>query len=175
MFGLLLSCAFTLATGVSRLYTILKAYYTRCRYARLETHRPQTRYYLSNDEPVDFEDTDKRVPEDCVYIEEWINSTGQKKCVVLYEGEEIPTEWTRTPFDVSAKCPWLWIGDKESEIDLTRTFEKYLVVGNVITYDLVSQLIRLTNRTDLTYIDATTFEILKFPGSGITIKAYDEA
>jgi len=95
--------------------------------------------------------------------------------VVLYEGEEIPTEWTHTPFDVSAKCPWLWVGDKESEIDLTRTFEKYLVVGNVITYDLVSQLIRITDRTDLTYIDATTFEILKFPGGGITIKAYDEA
>jgi hypothetical protein len=95
--------------------------------------------------------------------------------VVLYEGEEIPTEWTRTPFDVSAKCPWLWVGDKESEIDLTRTFEKYLVVGNQITYDLVNQLIRITDRTDLTYIDATTFEILKFPGGGITIKAYDEA
>lgn len=175
MFGLLLSCAFTLATGLSRLYTLLKAHYTRCRYARLETHRPQTRYYLCSAVSIQVLVTDKRVPEDCVYIEEWINSTGQKKCVVLYEGEEIPTEWTHTPFDVSAKCPWLWVGDKESEIDLTRTFEKYLVVGNVITYDLVSQLIRITDRTDLTYIDATTFEILKFPGGGITIKAYDEA
>lgn len=175
MFGLLLSCAFTFASGLSRLYMILKAHYTRCRYARLETHRPQTRYYLCNDESVEFEDTDKRVPEDCVYIEEWINPNGQKKCVVLYEGEEIPTEWTRTPFEITARCPWLWVGDKESEIDLTRTFEKYLVVGNQITHDLVNQLIRITDRTDLTYIDATTFEIVKFPGDGITIKAYDEA
>jgi hypothetical protein len=175
MFGLLLSCAFTFASGLARLYTLLKTQYNRCRYARLETHCPQTRYYLCNDEQVDFEDTDKRVPEDCVYIEEWINSSGQKKCVILYEGEEIPTEWTRTPFDVAARCPWIWVGDKDTEIDLTRSFEKYLVVGNVITYDLVSQLIRLTDRSDLTYIDATTFEILKFPGDGITIKAYDEA
>jgi hypothetical protein len=175
MFGLLLSCAFTFASGLARLYTILKTQYNRCRYARLETHCPQTRYYLCNDEQVDFEETDKRVPEDCVYIEEWINSSGQKKCVILYEGEEIPTEWTRTPFDVAARCPWIWVGDKDTEIDLTRSFEKYLVVGNVITYDLVSQLIRLTDRSDLTYIDATTFEILKFPGDGITIKAYDEA
>jgi hypothetical protein len=175
MFGLLLSCAFTLASSLARLYTLLKAQYTRCRYARLETHCPQRRYYLCNDGPIDFEETDKRVPEDCVYIEEWINSSGQKKCVVLYEGEEIPTEWTHTPFDVAARCPWIWVGDKDTEIDLTRSFEKYLVVGNVITYDLVSQLIRLTDRSDLTYIDATTFEILKFPGDGITIKAYDEA
>lgn len=175
MFGLLLSCAFTFASSLARLYTILKTQYNRCRYARLETHCPQTRYYLCNDEQVDFEETDKRVPEDCVYIEEWINSTGQKKCVILYEGEEIPTEWTHTPFDVAARCPWIWVGDKDTEIDLTRSFEKYLVVGNVITYDLVSQLIRLTDRSDLTYIDATTFEILKFPGNGITIKAYDEA
>jgi len=175
MFGLLLSCAFTFASGLARLYTLLKTQYNRCRYARLETHCPQTRYYLCNDEQVDFEETDKRVPEDCVYIEEWINSTGQKKCVILYEGEEIPTEWTHTPFDVAARCPWIWVGDKDTEIDLTRSFEKYLVVGNVITYDLVSQLIRLTDRSDLTYIDATTFEILKFPGNGITIKAYDEA
>jgi hypothetical protein len=111
-----------------------------------------------------------RVPEDQVYVEEWVQGE-TKRCVVKYEGEEIPKLWTTTPFDKNPKTPWVWVGDRETEIDLTRTFNRFLAVGNVITLDLVLKLIKVTERTHLIYIESGTFKEIKFPGSGITIKA----
>ena len=111
------------------------------------------------------------VPEDSVYVEEWVRGE-TKRCVVKYEGEKIPTTWTSTPFDTNARTPWVWVGDRDTEIDLTRTFNKFLVVGNVITLDLVLKLIQVTDRTNLIYIESGTFRELKFPGDGITIEEY---
>jgi hypothetical protein len=90
--------------------------------------------------------------------------------VVRYEGEEIPHDWIITPFDLTPKCPWIWVGDKETEIDLTRTFNKFLVVGNRIELALVLKLIQVTQRTNLIYIEKGTFDEKKFPGDGITIE-----
>lgn len=132
---------------------------------------PHRQYFLGDEE---FDGTQTRVPEDTVYIEDWVQN-GIKRCVVRYEGEEIPTSWTTTPFDVEPKRPWIWVGDKETEIDLTRTFDKFLVVGNRITLDLVLRLIQITERTNLLYIQAGSFKELKFPGEGLTIEAYDDA
>ena len=128
---------------------------------------PVRRYFLSDEDA--FDESYTRVPEDAVYVEEWVED-GQKKCVVLYEGEDIPHEWGSTPFDVKPKCPWIWVGDKETEIDLTRTFNKFLVVGNRIELALVLKLIQVTERTNLIYIENGTFEEKKFPGEGITIE-----
>lgn len=132
-------------------------------------NRPYQRYFLSDD--YEFDESFETVPEDAVYVEEWIKD-GEKKCVVRYEGEEIPHEWFQTPFDApTPPCPWVWVGDKETEVDLTRTFQKYLVPGNRILLDLVLKLIQVNERTHLIYIDALTFEEHEFPGDGITIDA----
>lgn len=122
-------------------------------------------YFLSDDH--DWDIGYVRVPEDAVYVQEWTNSEGQKKCHVRYEGEDIVT--LPSPWEQEAKCPWLWIGDKHTEIELTRTFSKYLVVGNRIELALVLKLMRITDETELIYIDSKTFEEKKFPGEGILI------
>jgi hypothetical protein len=113
------------------------------------------------------------VPEGKIYIEEWIHGD-TRRSVVRYAGEEIPKTWTTSPLEKHAKTPWVWVGDRETEIDLTRTFNKFLVVGNVIKMELVSSLIQVTQRSNLLYIEAGTFKELKFPGDGITIVEYDD-
>ena len=129
--------------------------------------RPSRIYFLSTTE--EYDESYERVPEDAVYVEEWVHR-GEKKCVVRYEGEEIPKTWEVSPFTQTAKCPWIWVGDKATEIDLTRTFAKFLVPGNRITMDLVLHLIQMTDATELMYIDAKTFNEQKFPGDGIVIE-----
>lgn len=131
--------------------------------------RPYQRYFLSDE--YEFDEGFTHVPEDSVYIEEWVKD-GEKKCVVRYEGDPIPTEWTQSPFDSpTPACPWVWVGDKETEMDLTRTFQKFLVPGNRILLDLVLKLIQVNERTRLIYIDGLTFDEHEFPGDGITIDA----
>jgi len=132
-----------------------------------ETH-PHRQYFLSTSH--EFTPSYLRVPPGCVYIEEWVKH-GEKKCVVRYENEVIPGAWIRTPFDQNARCPWIWVGDRATEIDLTRTFNKFLVPGNRITMELVDKLIQINDRTDLVYIETGTFKELKFPGEGLLIKA----
>jgi hypothetical protein len=127
---------------------------------------PTRRYFLSDDDEYDSFYT--RVPEDAVFIEEWVDAQGTKLCYVLYEGEEIVDNGD--PFELKARSPWVWVGDKETEIDLTRTFNKFLVPGNVIRLDLVEKLIHITDKTDLVYVESGTFETKKFPGDGILIE-----
>jgi len=113
------------------------------------------------------------VPEGKIYIEEWVHGD-TRRSVVRYAGEEIPKTWTSSPLERHAKTPWVWVGDRETEIDLTRTFNKFLVVGNVIKMELVSSLIQVNQRSNLLYIETGTFKELKFPGDGITIVEYDD-
>lgn len=137
-------------------------------YEAIPETRPHRQYFLSTSH--EFNDSYLRVPPGCVYLEEWVKR-GEKKCVVRYENEIIPGAWFRTPFDQHARCPWIWVGDRATEIDLTRTFNKFLVPGNRITLDLVDKLIQVNDRTDLVYIETGTFKELKFPGDGLLIKA----
>jgi hypothetical protein len=167
----LLTVMFAILSGAVQGYHIVKDKWIAYKYAESASSlRPLTRYYLSSDH-IPFEDSDETVPEDCVYIEEWVDAKGHKKNVVLYEGERIPTSWTASPFDTPAKCPWVWVGDRDTEIDLTRTFNKFLVPGNRILLDLVCNLIQVNDRTNLIYIESGTFNEIKFPGDGVTIKA----
>lgn len=166
------ACLFRVARLLSLLVTNATAYWQRLLPSETVKH-PHRQYFLG-DETVEFDPSYTRVPEDTVYIEEWVDN-GVKRCVVRYEGEEIPTTWESTPFDIEPRRPWIWVGDKETEIDLTRTFDKFLVVGNRITLDLILKLIQVTDRTALLYIEAGSFKELKFPGDGITIETYDAA
>ncbi len=134
--------------------------------------KPTDRYFLTPDGRDNKVDDVDHVPEGWVYLEEWMDSKGTKKMTVLYEGDLVPIVWGMSPFEMPpAKCPWVWVGDKETEIDLTRTFDKFLVPGNVLKKELVSKLIKMTDHTDLIYIETKTFNQVKFPGDGITIEA----
>jgi hypothetical protein len=127
---------------------------------------PTTRYFLgsSSMDP----ETCVVVPQDVVYIEDWVHDS-TKKCVVRYAGEIIPHSWTRSPFDIHPRTPWIWVGDRNTEVDLTRTFAKFLVVGNRITPALVNAL---APKTNLIYIESGTFKELEFPGETLTIEEY---
>jgi hypothetical protein len=130
--------------------------------------RPYRRYYMSSSRGI--HESDLRVPTGCVYVEEW-RDQGDKKYVVRYADDIIPNAWVRTPFEQTARCPWIWVGDRTTEIDLTRTFNRFLVPGNRIRMELVEQLVHINERTDLLYIESGTFKELKFPGEGLLIKA----
>lgn len=132
---------------------------------------PTARYFLGF--PGEDMDAHLTVPEGVVYIEEWVLEK-TKKCVIRYSGETIPRSWTESPFTKSPRTPWIWVGDRETEIDLTRTFSKFLVVGNRIRSELVDRLIRVTPQTKLIYIQSGTFKELEFPGEGLTIEEYDD-
>lgn len=166
---------------ISFMYTFFRAQWTHAVYPLLRDCwmmywnpipaeiRPSQQFFLG----LEGEDIDKylTVPEKTVYIEEWRRGD-LKKYVVHYEGETIPRTWTWSPFDRIVRSPWVWVGDRETEIDLTRTFDKFLVAGNRITKELVHHYVRVTPRTKLMYIQSGTFKELDFPGDGITIEEY---
>jgi len=113
----------------------------------------------------------KRVPEDSILIEEW-EMEGVKRCNLFYEGEVI----NRNRFDPFVKepyVPWIWIGDKKTEVDLTAAMQKYMAVGNLIAIDLILHLIQVHHDTEIVYIDARTLEEVKFPMQGVSIRALD--
>jgi len=132
---------------------------------------PTSRYFMNYPTRPEGMEPYLSVPVGAVYVEEWIRN-GIKKCVLKYEGETIPRSWTETPFDKHPAIPWIWVGDRETEIDLTRTFNKFLVVGNRITSDLVKSILCVTPKTKLVYIQSGTFKELDFPGDGLTIEEY---
>ena len=128
--------------------------------------RPHHRGLHSEDNIV-FDASMKTVPDGCIYTEEWYDTHGNQRICVLYSGEPIPSTWPRTPFEKEPKRPWVWVGNPETETDLTRTLDKYLVVGNHITNELVHHI--LPGRK-LAYMEPKTFNQLDFPGDGITIE-----
>ncbi len=133
---------------------------------------PNKLYFLSDDHV--FDPSYLTVPEDTVYVEEWVRD-GVKKCCLYYEGQLIPeTDVYPNPFDRKPVTPWLWIGDKTTEVDLTQSLQKFVVPGNVIKLDLLLKLIQIKEDTDLMYIEPGTFKECKFPNDGITIKQYEE-
>jgi hypothetical protein len=125
-----------------------------------------TRYLLSDEyDSDDFEYS--RVPENSILIEEWVKD-GVKKCNLFYEGEE----WVGdcySPFEQIPRVPWIWIGDKTTEVDLTAAMQKYLVVGNTIRLDLILHMIQVRDNTNIVYVDARTLEEVKFPVDGVKI------
>jgi hypothetical protein len=113
-----------------------------------------------------FDPSMEYVPAGCIYTEEWYDPHGNKRIKLLQSGQTIPSHWETAPFEREPARPWVWVGNPETETDLTRTFDKYLVVGNHITPQLVEHL--LPGRK-LAYMDKT-FKQLDFPGDGIVIE-----
>jgi hypothetical protein len=126
-------------------------------------------HVLSDDYDVDDLVEMDRVPEDSIYIEEWIKPN-RKRCVLFYEGEVI-TRDTFDPFEEEPHVPWIWIGDKKTEVDLTNAMQKYMAVGNTIRLDLILHMIQVHYDTEIMYVDARTLEEVKFPASGVRIVA----
>jgi hypothetical protein len=165
---ILLLIMYALLSKVVNGYHFVKDKYLEYKYTT-EDIQPTERYLLT---PLGRQEPSTVVPTDSVYIEEWIDTKGHKKMIALYEGEVIPTNWSHTPFDLPpARCPWVWVGDKETEIDMTRTFDKFLVPGNQIRIGLVEKLIKITDHTKLIYIESGTLNEVEFPGDGITIES----
>ena len=128
----------------------------------------QISYYILSDDYEQDEIPDlKRVPEDCILIEEWIKGD-TKKCMLFYEGEEIFRN-VYNPYYLKPFVPWLWIGDKTTEVDLTAALQKYIAVGNTIRLDLILHMIQAHHDTEIMYIDARTLEEVKFPDHGVRI------
>lgn len=127
--------------------------------------RPHHRGLL-NDDGTAFDPKMTHVPEGSIYTEEWYDSHGNHRIRLLHAGEPIPSHWEHTPFEKEPIRPWIWVGNPQTETDLTRTLDKYLVVGNRITRELVEHI--LPGRT-LAYVDKT-FKQLDFPGDGIVIE-----
>lgn len=150
----------------ARLWKTLITYYTGALF-----YTPSSRYFINYPNASEGMEPYLTVPEGAIYVEEWTRN-GIKKCVLKYEGETIPRSWTESPFDKRPRTPWVWVGDRDTEIDLTRTFSKFLVVGNRITTDLVRSILRVTPKTKLVYIESGTFKELEFPGDGLTIVEY---
>ncbi len=151
-------------------YHFVKDKYLEYKYTT-DSINPTERYFLTSEGRNDHFNSFNVVPTDWVYIEEWMDTKGHKKMIALYEGEIVPTTWSHTPFELPpARCPWVWVGDKETEIDMTRTFDKFLVPGNEIRMELVAKLIKITDRTNLIYIESGTLNEVEFPGDGIVIE-----
>ena len=91
-----------------------------------------------------------------------------EQSAVTYEGEEIVRELF-DPFEHVPEIPWIWIGDKKTEVDLTAAMSKYMVAGNTIRLDLILHLIQVHHDTEIMYVDARTLEEVKFPASGVKI------
>lgn len=155
------------------LFCVVRFYNNVCKFISWVIGAPieqnKIAYYILSDEyDQDEADGMKRVPEDSIFIEEW-EKDGVKKCNLFYEAEEI-VRGVYDPFEDEPYVPWLWIGDKKTEVDLTAAMEKYMVVGNTIALDLILHLIQVHHDTEIVYIDARTFEEVKFPNKGVSIR-----
>lgn len=149
-----------------RTYTLALSYFRSFYAAVCEV---ATRKYLLSDD-YEYDHAMTRVPEDSIYVEEWVRNDDRRRRL-LYEGEEI-TPYEGDPFR-PVKTPWVWIGDRETGVDLTEAVGRYLMPGNRITLDLLLRFIRCDSQTNLIYVDPRTMEEVKFPAEGVRIEAND--
>lgn len=163
--------------AITSTYYILKAYHTIMMLwnSLWRDDTPTCRYYLlsADSRELTIYDDDV-VPENDICVEEWTHpKTGEKKCRVFYENEDIPMGVFMNPFHhmhPHPKHPWIWIGDTDTEIDLTKMLHKFLVSGNRIDKRLIAKFLQVTERTKLQYLDSSTYDMRDFPEEGIIIE-----
>lgn len=146
-------------------YRMLNAFFATLWASNNEDGGPTKVYFISDEH--EYEPTYKNIPipEKAFYIEEW-ERNGQKKLRIQYEGEYI-TDYEGDPF-ASVKVPWIWVGVKETETDLTHTFNKFLVPGNIIYPDFIEMLVP---DGKVIYIDSKSLKETEFPEDGLLIEA----
>jgi hypothetical protein len=158
-----MSCGFELLRFATQIYMGITTFVDWIWSANDESSGPSRRYFLSTDYVYSPPFRNIPIPEDTVYVEEWVQN-GHKKFRVLYPGEEI-TDYEGDPF-ASVHAPWIWVGNKETEHDVTKVFDKFLIPGNVIRKLLVDKLL---DSEKVIYIESKSFNELDFPGDGIVI------
>lgn len=151
-----------------RVLTMLTNMFYQCRRYLFQKEGFVSEYYLCFDGTQPDEAT-TRVPEDCVHVQVYETDSMEKRAVVTYDGEEIV--YKRPTGFVRIRSPWLWIGDMDSETDLTETLQMYHVPGNKIHYDLLVHLLKFGENTAIQYLDTKTLQLVDFPEEGIVIEA----
>jgi hypothetical protein len=146
-----------------RVFTALDRYLSRNRVDRGFIAR---KYLLG--EYTEFDENMTHVPEDCIYVEEWVKGD-QIRNRIVYELEEI-TPFIGNPFD-PVKFPWTWIGDISTDVDITMAVDRYLMPGNEIRLDLLLLFLRVHNDIEIRYTHPASGEPLLFPNKGVRIEA----
>jgi hypothetical protein len=90
---------------------------------------------------------------------------GHRK-VVQYGMEQVQLE--NPNIHKQPTTPWVWIGIKETEEDLTETLNDYVVVGNVLKPELLNRFLQNPEHT-IQYIDSRSFDMIPIPENGIRI------
>jgi len=156
---------------ISRVLVALDRYLSSCRTDRGVIAR---KYLMGEYSEYDENElaTLSRVPEGCIYVEEWVKGNQTRRRIV-YELEEI-TPYIGNPFD-PVRRRWTWIGDVSTDVDITAAVEKYLMPGNEIRLDLLLMFLNCHDDMEIRYVDPASGEELLFPNSGVSINRYGPA
>jgi hypothetical protein len=119
-------------------------------------------------EYTEFDENMTHVPEDCIYVEEWMKGEEVRRRLV-YELEEI-TPFIGNPFD-PVKLPWTWIGDISTDVDITMAVDRYLMPGNEIRLDLLLLFLNSHSNMEICYVDPASGQAVLFPNKGVRIEA----
>lgn len=114
----------------------------------------------------EYDESMTHVPEDCIYVEEWVKGN-QIRRRLIYELEEI-TPYIGNPFD-PVHMPWTWIGDVATDVDITSAVDRYLMPGNEIRLDLLLLFLRPHRLMEIRYMHPALNQELLFPHSGVSI------
>ena len=137
---------------------------------KIHNYGDHRRFFISSTEEYDPE-FDTHVPEGAIFVEEWKRGRYSRRRI-LHEGEAI-LPYEGDPWR-PVVMPWVWIGDTNTQVDLTTALSKYMIPGNLITYELISTLCT-SDEADISFIDARTFIEHDFPAEGVRIRALNAA
>lgn len=152
---------------IFRILRMIDRYRASLRTDRGHIHR---KYLLG--EYSEYDESMTHVPEDCIYVEEWVKN-GEIRRRLIYELDPI-TPYLGNPFDL-IQIPWTWIGDVSTEVDITLALDRYLMPGNEIRLDLVLLFLNAHERMDIRYADPASGRDIVFPNHGVRIKAHGPA
>lgn len=117
-------------------------------------------------EYTEYDESMTHVPEDCIYVEEWVKGNEIRRRII-YELEEI-TPYIGNAFD-PIHVPWTWIGDVSTDVDITSAVDRYLMPGNEIRLDLLLLFLRPHSHMEIRYMHPALNQELLFPNSGVSI------
>ena len=112
------------------------------------------------------------VPKNTIFVEEIVINS--KKICKIWNPDQLFVKTSKEKAYVMLNkkpfIPWLWIGSNENE-EITNKLEEFMVVGNIITLELLKDLCPCINKFQ--YLCPSTLELQDFPIGGIQIKEDD--